>query len=78
MTELYTRQCSLRVTTEDLAIMGATLANGGAHLVTGASVVSAAVSQDVLSVMATTGMYEASGDWLYEIGMPGKAGSLAA
>ena len=74
VTELYTRQCSLRVTTEDLAIMGATLANGGAHPVTGASVVSPAVSQDVLSVMATTGMYEASGDWLYEIGMPGKSG----
>jgi glutaminase len=74
VTELYTRQCSLRVTTEDLAIMGATLANGGVQPVTGAQVVSAAVSRDVLAVMVTTGMYEASGDWLYEIGMPGKSG----
>ena len=74
VTELYTRQCSFRVTTEDLAIMGATLANGGVHPTTGAHVVSPGVSQDVLSVMATTGMYEASGDWLFEIGMPGKSG----
>ncbi|WP_127482759.1 glutaminase A [Microbacterium oxydans] len=74
VTELYTRLCSLRVTTEDLAIMGATLANGGVQPVTGVPVVSASVSRDVLSVMATTGMYEASGDWLYEIGMPGKSG----
>lgn len=74
VTELYTRQCSLRVSTEDLAIMGATLANGGVHPVTGAQVVSAAASRDALSVMATTGMYEASGDWLFEIGMPGKSG----
>lgn len=74
VTELYTRQCSLRVTTEDLAIMGATLADGGVHPITGTQVVSSAVCRDVLSVMATTGMYEASGDWLFEIGMPGKSG----
>lgn len=74
VTELYTRQCSLRVTTEDLALMGATLADGGEHPVTGVQVVSPAVSRDVLAVMATTGMYEASGDWLFEVGMPGKSG----
>ncbi|WP_256451807.1 glutaminase A [Leucobacter rhizosphaerae] len=74
VTELYTRQCSLRVTTEDLARMGATLADGGTNPVTGAEVVSPAVSRDVLAVMATTGMYEASGDWLFEVGMPGKSG----
>lgn len=74
VTGLYTRQCSLRVTTEDLAIMGATLANGGVHPITGTQVVSADVSRDVLSVMAATGMYQASGDWLFEIGMPGKSG----
>lgn len=74
VTELYTRQCSLRVTTEDLAIMGATFADGGVNPLTGVQVVSSAVCRDVLAVMATTGMYEASGDWLFEIGMPGKSG----
>lgn len=74
VTELYTRQCSLRVTTEDLAIMGATLADGGENPMTGVQVVSPEVSRDVLAVMATTGMYEASGDWLFEVGMPGKSG----
>lgn len=74
VTELYTRQCSLRVTTEDLSIMGATLADGGKNPITGVQVVSPAVCRDVLAVMATNGMYEASGDWLFEIGMPGKSG----
>ena len=55
-------------------MMGATLADGGQQPATGVQVVSSAVSRDVLAVMATTGMYEASGDWLFEVGMPGKSG----
>lgn len=74
VTELYTRQCSLCVTTEDLAVMGATLANGGVNPKTKQQVVGPCVAQDVLAVMATNGMYEASGDWLFEVGMPGKSG----
>jgi glutaminase len=73
-TELYTRQCSLAVNARDLALMGATLADGGIHPLTRERVVDAEVCRDALSVMATAGMYETSGDWLYEVGVPGKSG----
>jgi glutaminase len=73
-TDLYTRQCSLEVSVHDLAVMGATLANGGANPETGEVVISPGVSRRVLAVMATAGLYELSGDWLYEIGVPGKSG----
>ncbi len=72
--DLYTRQCSLNVTARDLAIMAATLADGGMNPVTGEQVVSPAVCHYVLAVMATAGLYETSGDWLYDIGLPGKSG----
>lgn len=72
--DTYTRQCSLTVTATDIAVMGATLADGGANPVTGEQVVSAAVCRDTLAVMAAAGMYERSGEWLFEIGLPGKSG----
>src|SRR6478735_6225514 len=72
--DVYTRQCSLLVTSTDLALMGATLANGGANPVTGARVVSAEVARDTLAVLAATGLYERSGEWLFEIGLPAKSG----
>jgi glutaminase len=72
--DLYTRQCSLEVTAADLALMGATLALGGVHPVTGERVVAAAVCHYALAAMTTAGMYETSGDWLYEVGLPGKSG----
>jgi glutaminase len=73
-TDIYTRQCSLDVTAHDLAVMAATLANGGVNPMTGERVIVAGVCRRVLAVMATAGLYELSGDWLYEIGMPGKSG----
>jgi glutaminase len=73
-TDIYTRQCSLDVTARDLAVMAATLANGGVNPMTGERVIVAGVCRRVLAVMATAGLYELSGDWLYEIGMPGKSG----
>ena len=73
-TDVYTRQCSLDVTVHDLAVMAATLANGGVNPVTGERVIVPGVCRRVLAVMATAGLYELSGDWLYEIGMPGKSG----
>ena len=73
-TDLYTRQCSLEVTVHDLAVMAATLANGGVNPVTGQVVIVPGVCRRVLAVMATAGLYELSGDWLYEIGVPGKSG----
>lgn len=72
--DLYTRQCALDVTAHDLAVMGATLADGGVNPVTGERVHAPEVCHDVLAVMATAGMYETSGDWLYEVGLPGKSG----
>lgn len=72
--DLYTRQCSLNVNAKDLAVMGATLADGGVNPVTGERVVNAHVCHYALAVMTTAGLYETSGDWLYEIGLPGKSG----
>jgi len=72
--ETYFRQCAIRVTCRDLAIMGATLANGGVNPVTGARALDAAYVDNVLSVMATCGMYDFSGEWLYQTGLPAKSG----
>ena len=73
-TDLYTRQCALSVTARDLAVMAATLANGGLNPVTREPVIDAIHCQHVLAVMVTAGLYESSGDWLYETGLPGKSG----
>jgi len=72
--DLYTKQCSLNVSAKDLAVMGATLADGGVNPITKKRVVGASVCHYALAVMATAGLYETSGDWLYEIGLPGKSG----
>jgi glutaminase len=72
--DLYTRQCSLNVTASDLAVMGATLADGGVNPLTKARVISAESCKCALAVMATAGLYETSGDWLYDVGLPGKSG----
>jgi glutaminase len=73
-TDLYTRQCSLNVSAKDLAVMGATLADGGVNPLTKKRVVSANSCHYALAVMATAGLYETSGDWLFDIGLPGKSG----
>jgi glutaminase len=73
-TDIYTRQCALNVTARDLAVMGATLADGGVNPVTKERVLDAERCRQVLAVMATAGLYEQSGDWLYEVGLPGKSG----
>jgi glutaminase len=72
--DVYTRQCSLNVTAHDLAVMGATLADGGVNPVTGLRVVSEDVCRDTLAVVAASGLYERSGEWLFEIGIPAKSG----
>ncbi len=73
-TDVYFRQCSLLVTTIDLAIMGATLANGGTNPVTGFQVVEPAVARRTLSLMASCGMYDHAGEWAYRVGIPAKSG----
>ncbi|HMJ77559.1 MAG TPA: glutaminase A [Iamia sp.] len=73
-TDVYTRQCALLVTAEDLAVMGATLADGGVNPRTGEQVIAEETCAPVLAVMATAGLYERSGAWMYEVGLPGKSG----
>jgi glutaminase len=70
----YTRQCSALVTARDLAIMAATLANRGVNPLSGERVVPKPVVRQVLSVMATCGMYDAAGDWATQVGIPAKSG----
>lgn len=72
--ELYTRQCCLRVSARDLAVMGATLADGGVNPVTGERVIEPRVCHYTLAVMLTAGLYETSGEWLYDVGLPAKSG----
>ena len=72
--DLYTRQSSLAVTARDLATMGATLALGGVNPLTGERVVQEETCRHVLAVMTTAGLYEDSGGWLYDVGLPGKSG----
>ena len=72
--ESYFRQCSIRVTCRDLALIGATLANGGVNPVTGIRAIPMEHVENVLSVMATCGMYDFSGEWLYRTGLPAKSG----
>jgi glutaminase len=72
--DLYTRQSCLSVTACDLAVMGATLANGGVNPVTGVTVVEPVLCHYTLATMTTAGLYESSGDWLYDVGLPAKSG----
>jgi glutaminase len=73
-TDVYTEQCSVAVNAKDLATMAATLANAGKNPVTGKQVMKAANVPYVLAVMATAGLYDDSGKWLYRTGLPGKSG----
>jgi glutaminase len=73
-TDLYTRQCSVGVNAKDLAVMAATLAFGGRNPVTGKQVIKGEYVPNVLAVMATAGLYDDSGKWLYHTGLPGKSG----
>lgn len=73
-TDIYTRQCSINVSAQDLATMAATLANGGRNPVTKKQVVKPETVAHVLAVMATAGLYDDSGIWLYNVGLPAKSG----
>ena len=73
-TDIYTEQCSVSVNAKDLATMAGTLANGGKNPVTGKQVIATANVPKVLAVMATAGLYDDSGKWLFRTGLPGKSG----
>jgi glutaminase len=72
--DLYTKQCSIGVNAKDLAAMAATLAAGGTNPTTGKKVIDADKVPGVLAVMATAGLYDDSGKWLYKTGLPAKSG----
>jgi glutaminase len=72
--DVYFRQCALLVTAEDLAVMAGTLASGGVNPRTGVTVTEPRIIEHVLTVMATCGMYDFSGEWLLRAGLPAKSG----
>lgn len=72
--ELYFQQCSLRVTARDLAVMGATLANGGVNPLTQQRALDPRYIRDLLTVMFTCGLYDYAGQWAYDVGLPAKSG----
>ncbi len=72
--DLYFKQCSILVNGRDLAMMAATLANNGINPVTGVQAVKSRYVPKLLSVMSSCGMYDFSGAWVYEVGMPAKSG----
>jgi glutaminase len=72
--DLYTRQCAISVNARDLAMMAATLATGGRNPVTNKQVISSEHVPSILAVMATAGLYDDSGKWLYATGLPAKSG----
>ncbi len=72
--DIYTKQCAVAVNAKDLAMMAATLANGGKNPVTGKQAMKAENVAEVLAVMATAGLYDDSGKWLYNTGLPAKSG----
>jgi len=72
--DIYFRQCSILVTARDLALIGACLANNGVNPVTGVTAISGKYVEKVLSVMSSCGMYDYSGSWLHDVGLPAKSG----
>ncbi|WP_305464680.1 glutaminase A [Photobacterium leiognathi] len=72
--DVYTRQCSTLFNTVELATVGATFANGGKNPVSGKQLVSPENAAHVLAEMMMEGLYDTSGDWAYDVGLPGKSG----
>ena len=73
-TTVYTQQCSVNVSSHDLAVMGSVLANQGVNPITNKKLLNADYTKNVLAVMATAGLYDNAGEWLYETGSPAKSG----
>lgn len=72
--ELYFQQCSIVVNSQDLAVMGATLANQGVNPMTGQTALKPEHVKDVLSIMLSCGMYDYAGEWAFRVGIPAKSG----
>jgi glutaminase len=72
--DIYTKACSVGVNTKQLAQMGATLANNGVNPVTGERVIKAENVPHILAAMTMAGLYDASGGWAWQVGLPAKSG----
>ena len=72
--DIYTKACSVGVNVEQLARMGATLANNGVNPVTGERVIKAENIPYILSAMMMAGLYDGSGGWAWKVGLPAKSG----
>ncbi|MFI3247636.1 MAG: glutaminase A [Rikenellaceae bacterium] len=72
--DLYTRQCSIGITTQQLSIMAATIAHSGVNPLSQELVYKPSLSSHIVSMMATVGMYERTGDWMFSTGIPAKSG----
>jgi glutaminase len=72
--DLYFQQCSVLVSSRDLAAIAATLANDGVNPLTGERALEARYVRDLLSLMYTCGMYDYAGEWAYSVGLPAKSG----
>lgn len=73
-TDIYTKQCAINVNAKELAVMAATLANGGVNPITKEKVVSPETCAFTMGIMSTAGLYDDSGQWLYAVGLPAKSG----
>ncbi|MFI3317472.1 MAG: glutaminase A [Rikenellaceae bacterium] len=72
--DLYTRQCSLGITAQQLAVAAATIAYSGSNPISGEQIFKPNLSQNIISLMATVGFYQTTGDWMYRTGLPAKSG----
>jgi len=73
-TTVYTKQCSVNVSSHDLAVMSATIANHGINPLTKVKVINAKYTPKIMAIMATAGLYDNAGLWLYKTGLPAKSG----
>lgn len=72
--DLYTRQCSMGVTTEQLACLGATICADGKNPVTSLQVFDPSLAPKILALITSVGFYQHTGDWIYTSGLPAKTG----
>ena len=72
--DLYFQLCSIEMNTQALAVIGGTLANGGINTFTKHQVFTPQTVQNMLSLMLMCGMYDYSGQWAFDVGLPAKSG----